>query len=123
MKRTFFVTLVLCLTCLAGLVVGVLIAASPTYVEGGVVGWYNGHKFDPKTNILGLSSAVWLMDCLLSIVLGVVIMLVAGFVGVWLGITSAVLGMLSARQRERSTEEGASLAGPSAERAADGEEL
>ncbi len=72
------------LICLATLVLGVMIAFSPFYLEAGIVGWYNGYKFDPATNILGMHSFAWLICNVLSFLLGAVIAIVAGFFGITL---------------------------------------
>jgi hypothetical protein len=83
------------LLCLAAMVIGVLIALSLLYLEAGVVGWYNGYKFDPVTNILGLQSFGWLVCNVLSFLLGMAIVTIAGFLGISLGITSAILRLVS----------------------------
>ena len=85
------------LICLAAMLIGVLIAISPFYLEAGLVGWYNGYKFNPAINILGLQSFGWLVCNVLSFLLGAVIAVVAGFLGISLGITSAIIRMASQR--------------------------
>ena len=101
MRAPTFVTLTLSCLCLAGMGIGVLIAFSPFLVDGGVVGWSQGYKYDPSHDILLLKSAGGLVYGLLSVGLGIVVALVSGFVGVWLGIASAILGLAKGRAGRR----------------------
>jgi hypothetical protein len=86
------------LLCLAAILSGVIIALSPFYLEAGLVGWYNGYKFNPATNILGLQSFGWLVCNVLSFLLGAAIAICAGFVGISLGITSAIIRLADQRR-------------------------
>src|SRR5262245_26868234 len=97
MRVPFLVTLILGCLSLAGMVIGALLALSPLMVDGGAVGWSQGYKYDRNHDILLLESAGGLAYGLLSVGLGIVVAVISGFVGVWTGLASAILGLVRGR--------------------------
>ncbi len=76
------------ITCLIGLVIGVLFVVSPFYLEAGIVGWMDG--YDNKRDVLLIG---WLTSTLGSIFIGVIMIVASGFFAVTIGIGAGLTGM------------------------------
>lgn len=111
MRTSESVTIASTLACLALFMFGMLVAISPTFLDGGVIGMLQQHKYEAKKDILGILSLVWLIDAALSVVLGLAIALIAGLAAIFVGLGASVFHIQRARHAGRRKCDGTREAG------------
>lgn len=74
---------------------GLAMAASPWFVEGGVFGWWQEVKVRPETDILGIQTLGKYLLGFVSIGAGLLLCNVAGLTSIVIGLAAAARGRVS----------------------------